>query len=484
MTNAFSKPLFCLIGYKQDYDDTAEFDTKTYQVSGAGGLRNFYKVGKADGESIEFLITECYEALDELIPRIPGGWTGADKFEELLLCLKGKAKTEAKSIIARDYSTAAQKTNANFEDLKKKLITALSDHPWPGDKMHIFITQRIKYVRCKVDGKFIDPTTVLARMQRLRVMGAMMEHNKGPAYIAADEFTAAYWNIFPNVMQEWLQNDQNVDPFDPTNAWDHGDIANAMQRYYNMHYKNAKSNDGDGKGNKRKNDQGDGDEGGSNKRRKGNDQNRRGENKRGGRGNDRRGGNNSGREDCSIRGHERHQHDWAGCFLNPDAINNRFDAEAAKDFYHNHANGANAWYRSVYNNRRQGGFQGRGGGGRGGYQGGRGRGGYHGNGGFQGRGGGRGGGGRGGGGRGGYHQGPPNGGQAGQGNHQQQDGGSGYHYHDQGQQHQDQGQHQQQGQQQQANPQGSYHFVAPRRGTAFAPPSSYARQNQSGDGWY
>lgn len=476
MTNAFSKPQFCLIGYKQDYDENADFDTKTYQVSGAGGLRNYYKVARADGESVEFLITECFEPLDELIPRIPEGWTGPDKFEELLLCLKGKAKTKTKAIIARDYPTNALKTNANFGILKKKLITALSDHPWPGDKMHVFITQRIKYVRCKVDGKYIDPTTVLVRMQRLRVMGAMMEHNKGAEYISADEFTAAYWNIFPNVMQEWLQNDQNVDPFDPANAWDHGDIANAMQRYYNMHYKNAKANDGEKKNGKRKNERDDDDEGGPNKRQKGNNHDRQGNNKRGGRGGGRGNGRNnnkdSGRDDCSIRGHERHQHDWKGCYLNPDAINGRFDAEAAKEFYDNQAHGANAWYRAVYEGRRQGGYQGRGGGGRG-YQGGRGRGGFGGR-------GGRGGGG----GRGGYHQAPQ------QGGGQQYDNGNGYHYHGQGQQ-QDHYHYQQQdlgGQQQQQGPpnqQVSYHFMAPRRGPPQAPPSSsYARQNQRGDGWY
>lgn len=41
-------------------------------------------------------------------------------------------------------------------------------------------------------------------------------------------------------------------------------------------------------------------------------------------------------------------HDWAGCFLNPESEFGRYDADAARDFYHNQANGPNSWYRSVY----------------------------------------------------------------------------------------------------------------------------------------
>ena len=73
MTNSNSTLKFCLIGYKPDYDEDEEYEKKTYTVTGANGVRNYYTVGIANGKSIEFLITPCFEKFDEVVSAVPGG---------------------------------------------------------------------------------------------------------------------------------------------------------------------------------------------------------------------------------------------------------------------------------------------------------------------------------------------------------------------------------------------------------------------------
>ncbi len=85
-----------------------------------------------------------------------------------------------------------------------------------------------------------EPVRVLARIQRMRTMGEMLEHNQGANYITAGQFTLLFWNIFPATMQDWLQEDQNLDPFDAANPMDHEDIAAHMQRYWNIYFKRSK----------------------------------------------------------------------------------------------------------------------------------------------------------------------------------------------------------------------------------------------------
>lgn len=69
-----------LIGYKPDYDEKEEPETKQYDIREPNGVRNHYKVGIVHGDSIEFIITECFEKLDEVVEAIPGGWTGEQAF--------------------------------------------------------------------------------------------------------------------------------------------------------------------------------------------------------------------------------------------------------------------------------------------------------------------------------------------------------------------------------------------------------------------
>ena len=82
-----------------------------------------------------------------------------------------------------------------------------------------------------------EPVRVLARIQHVRTMGEMLEHNQGANYITAGQFTLLFWNIFPVTMQDWLQEDQILDPFDAANPMDHDDIADHMQHYWNIHFK-------------------------------------------------------------------------------------------------------------------------------------------------------------------------------------------------------------------------------------------------------
>ncbi len=93
-----------------------------------------------------------------------------------------------------------------------------------------------------------DPLQVLACIRRIHTMGAMLEHNQGANYITEGQFTLLFWKIFPGTMQDWLQEDQDLDPFDAANPMDHNDIADHMQHYWNIHFKCTKRNDENSQG--------------------------------------------------------------------------------------------------------------------------------------------------------------------------------------------------------------------------------------------
>ena len=264
-----------------------------------------------------------------------------------------------------------------------------------------------------------------------------MHHNQGNTYLSDADFVAVVWRMFPQGMKDWMTIEQRTDPFDSTNPMDEAEICDFMYGYWFTHLQPSKKKKSDDDSSKRKRDgggDGDGRDGGSGKRHRGDRRGERGGGggRGGGRGGQRggRGGRGGGSEraKCAIPEHETHQHKWWDCFLNPRSAN--FDADAAKDYYENGAKGRSAWYKDTYDRNCNGG---RGGGGGRGYDNRSGRGGYQGRGGgYQG---GRGGSGRGyqgrgyqgrggGGGRGGYHD-------------RQQSGGGSYHYHrDEGEYHQ------------------------------------------------
>jgi len=415
-----------LIRYVQDYDplDT-DYEVNTTQVNLPGGGRKYVKVAISDGSSTEFLIENTYEALEKLrtaFAAMGNAWTAADRFEWLEEHLRGAARQHCKNIVARNYRNQNQKTHNNYEELRRRVITALSDHVNPGNRVRTMLMQEIHYFRCKMtdgSGKVEKPTRVLVRLERIReIAGTYMHHSQGDTFLSTNDFKNSFWNIFPKSMKNWLTNDQDIDPFDATNPLDVEEIADQMQRWYNIPG-NIKE---PGEANKNKRSKGedesnDGNDQGRHKRGKknGDQQGRRGNNKSHG------GGHKS---NCKIAGHEKYRHNWFNCFLNPRCREN-FDPEAAKKFYENEAHGENSFYRDIYEayqnrsgNTYGGGGRGAGthhggrggGGGRGHYQGGGGRGRGNGGRGYQGRGGG----GRGG----GYNQYPPH-----QGHGQQQQGG-------------------------------------------------------------
>ena len=74
-------------------------------------------------------------------------WNGVRKFKELVACLKGTARSQCKDLIARDYPTNANKNAAGaYDELKSHLITQLSDHTFPDDRVFILLNKRIKYM--------------------------------------------------------------------------------------------------------------------------------------------------------------------------------------------------------------------------------------------------------------------------------------------------------------------------------------------------
>ena len=169
-------------------------------------------------------------------------------------------------------------------------------------------------MRCKKeDGRMEEPLRVLVRIQHVRTLGAMLEHNQGAKYITSGQFTLMFWNIFPSTMQDLLQEDQNLHPFDAVNPMDHDDIADHMQSYWNIYFKCSKKNE---KSNRGKNKRKDGNDGGNNEK-DGTPKRQRGGNQFNSRKQGRGSNNNSGRRNCSIAGHENHSHDWQGCYLNP-----------------------------------------------------------------------------------------------------------------------------------------------------------------------
>ena len=164
---------------------------------------SYLTVGYAFGDSTEFLMRETYDKLEQVRGATVGGWIPARRFEELSYGLKGDALGVFDEVVERDYPNPVDKTHANYEELQRRIITALSDHSWPGDKVHQFLSKQMKYMMCKMeDGNTEKPSKVLARMQKIRRMGSAMHHNMGVHYMTEVQFNQAYWQIFPSVMTD------------------------------------------------------------------------------------------------------------------------------------------------------------------------------------------------------------------------------------------------------------------------------------------
>ena len=76
------------------------------------------KVLEADGESMELLM-ESYDKLDELQNRVTTPWNAAKRFCQLCSILSDEARNAYNEIVNRDYQNNNDKTNSNYEELKR-----------------------------------------------------------------------------------------------------------------------------------------------------------------------------------------------------------------------------------------------------------------------------------------------------------------------------------------------------------------------------
>ena len=336
-----------LIELHSDYDtlQVLEKDKRTYQINTAGG-RTFMTVAYAGGKSTEFLMCETYEALDDVMTATPGGWPASRRFQELKFCLRGKARQAYDALVRQDYPTAADKTNANYIELKRKLITTLSDHTWPGNRVHYYLSIKAKYIEYKHKGSYVTPNQFLQRMERIRSLGAEMHHTMGPVYMADLQFKSSFWNSFPESMKSWLENDQDIDPFDTANPLDVQELADQLQRYYNKHLKSTPKTSKAQSKSKVDTDSNSDDD--STKQDSECDSEDDCEGKRHGIKNKHRTKNiKKTKSNCPIPGHDKYHHSWTGCFLNPHSW--KFNPSSAEAFYHtDEAHGNSSWYRDVY----------------------------------------------------------------------------------------------------------------------------------------
>ena len=169
-------------------------------------------------------------------------WDGPCRFYELKHVLIGVSRNHYNTIVTRDYHGQASKTDDNFEELRRRIITAMSDHILPGNKIRTYLTQNIKYLKCKMtdsSGRVEKPVDVLARMNQIKQTAAvMLHHDRGAVFLTDQDMTSAFWRIFPNKMHDWLTNEQNINPFAVDNPLDAMEIADQFQRYWNMYFKN------------------------------------------------------------------------------------------------------------------------------------------------------------------------------------------------------------------------------------------------------
>ena len=112
---------------------------------------------------------------------------------------------------------------------------AMSDHILPGEKVCTYLIKNIRYMKCKMNdgsGCIEKPVNVLNRIELIKWMASTFLHRMiGGWYLNDFDTTQAFWDIFPSKMQDWLNNEQNINPFDANNPLDIMEIADQFQRY-------------------------------------------------------------------------------------------------------------------------------------------------------------------------------------------------------------------------------------------------------------
>ena len=121
------------------------------------------------------------------------------------------------------------------------------DHILPGEKVRTYLTKNIKYMKCKMtdgSGRIEKPVNVLNRIELIKRMAStFLHHDRGEEYLNAFDTTQAFWDSFPSKMQDWLNNEQNVNPFNANDPLDAMEIADQFQHYWNIYFKNDQRKD-------------------------------------------------------------------------------------------------------------------------------------------------------------------------------------------------------------------------------------------------
>ena len=194
-------------------------------------------MGIAHGESVEFLLVKIFDRLEVIRRAVASGCKDPRRFEDLEECLAGKALQSFKRLVRDHYPNPEDKTNANYEELCMLMATDLGDQTYPGNKICQCALQKLKYMNFHRadDGRCKEPTNVLCRIRELRAHGSCLQHSFGAGGILTDdEFKHAFSDIFPNMMQDWLTNDQNIDPFNAAAPLDVDEMTNHFQRYWQL----------------------------------------------------------------------------------------------------------------------------------------------------------------------------------------------------------------------------------------------------------
>ena len=179
-------------------------------------MRSSRPVGLATGNSIEFFLVETVHRLEVVHEATTGGWNTARTFLKLKKCLRGDALKSYKKLVRDNYPNPADKTNENCKELVRLIPTNLENRPYPGNKIRQYMMNKTKYMNYRhLDGHRYNPTDLLRRLHQLRELEIRLEHSMLEVTLTSIEFLHRVWNAFPKVTQDWLTNDQKIDPFEP-----------------------------------------------------------------------------------------------------------------------------------------------------------------------------------------------------------------------------------------------------------------------------
>ena len=211
-----------LIGFLKDYHEKEPCPTRTYQVTRAEGLHSNKPVGIDHRESTRFLLVKIFDRLEVIRHAVDARWNGPRSFEELEECLSGKAPYEIRRTVHVDAYGSRRPHLSKEQDLSVHGLQA---------QVH-----ELPLGRRRPSQETYRRTPLHAGTPQ---HGSLLQHLFGTnGIITDDEFKQVYWDIFPNTMQDWLTNDQNIDPFDPAAPLGVDGILDHLKRYWQLYFKN------------------------------------------------------------------------------------------------------------------------------------------------------------------------------------------------------------------------------------------------------